>query len=298
MYSVSELIKPQPDTHFFGPARVLANGKTADTLRVRLLSGEERRVAIARTALQSPVRLNSGDEVLVIGQDTGEVYIIGILKRKMPSVPPSPKLETQSGASVTLDGAGDEQIMRVFSPTGELVFEYDPKAGKARMTQLTGDFEFVAPHGDITLCAGRDVRLAGRTILLNSRAGIQLAVQGAAQRLRSCFTLSRRKAKIQSENLELESQRGDVRIENSRFSGQKTAGNFGQVRWVVSRLETTADTIIQKTGNFFQKVETLAQLNAGRVRSLIRSTFHLKANKAYMKSEKDFKVDGEKIHLG
>jgi hypothetical protein len=298
MYAVSELIKPHPDTNLFGPARVLANEKTADTLRVHLLTGDERRVVIARMALPSPVRFNPGDEVLVAGKDAGDVYIIGVLERKDPSTPPPQKIETQSGAFATLDGDGDEQVMRVFSPTGELVFEYDPKAGKSKMTQLNGDFEFVAPHGDITLCAGRDVRLAGRTIWLNSRAGVQLAVQGAAQRLRSCFTISRRKAKIQSTNLEIESQRGEIRIENSRFSGQKMSGNFGQARWVVGRLETTAETIIQITGSFFQKVETLAQLNAGRVRSLIRSTFHLKANKAYMKSEKDFKVDGEKIHLG
>ena len=123
MHSVSELIKPQPDNHLFGPARVLANGKTADTLRVRLLSGEERRVAIAIMALPSPVRLNPGDEVLVIGQDTGDVYIIVVLNRKLQSVPYSQNLESQIGAAVTLFGAGDEQIWGVFSPTGELVFE-------------------------------------------------------------------------------------------------------------------------------------------------------------------------------
>jgi len=63
-------------------------------------------------------------------------------------------------------------------------------------------------------------------------------------------------------------------------------------------LETRAATVISHAGNVYETVEELAQLQAGRQRTLIQGSCHLKARDAFMKAEKDFKVDGEQIHLG
>ena len=39
-------------------------------------------------------------------------------------------------------------------------------------------------------------------------------------------------------------------------------------------------------------------LRTGRLRTLVDSTFHFKARKAFLKSEQDFKIKAEKIDLG
>jgi hypothetical protein len=48
----------------------------------------------------------------------------------------------------------------------------------------------------------------------------------------------------------------------------------------------------------YNTVEQLSQLKTGRMRTLVKSTFHLKAKNSMLKSEEDFKVRAEKIHLG
>ena len=58
---------------------------------------------------------------------------------------------------------------------------------------------------------------------------------------------------------------------------------------------------IVSVGEFGDASYTLdgaAQLTAGRVRSLIEGAYQLRSKEAFLKSEEDFKIDGEKIHLG
>ena len=44
--------------------------------------------------------------------------------------------------------------------------------------------------------------------------------------------------------------------------------------------------------------EQLVQTRAGRIRTIVAKTFHLKASRARLRSEKDFEIDGEQIRLG
>ena len=70
------------------------------------------------------------------------------------------------------------------------------------------------------------------------------------------------------------------------------------IRLLAGRLETVARTVMSNAENVYQKVEKLAQLQAGRVRTLVRSSWHIKARDTILKAEKDYKVNAEKIHLG
>ncbi|MGH7995886.1 MAG: DUF3540 domain-containing protein [Opitutaceae bacterium] len=64
------------------------------------------------------------------------------------------------------------------------------------------------------------------------------------------------------------------------------------------RLETEAGTVVSKAANVYESVAELAQLQAGRTRTLVKGSCLLKARDAFLKTEADFKIDGEQIHLG
>jgi hypothetical protein len=67
---------------------------------------------------------------------------------------------------------------------------------------------------------------------------------------------------------------------------------------VAHRLETDVDTVVSKAGNVYETVKELAQLEAGRTRTLVEESCLLKARDAFLCAEGDFKVDGAQIHLG
>ena len=69
-------------------------------------------------------------------------------------------------------------------------------------------------------------------------------------------------------------------------------------RTVARRIETLATTVIERAQNTYRKVEGLAQLRAGRMRTLVDATYHIKSKKTYLRADTDVKIDGKRIHLG
>jgi len=56
--------------------------------------------------------------------------------------------------------------------------------------------------------------------------------------------------------------------------------------------------VIQRANDVYSKVANLSQLEAGRVRTLIESSYWMKAKRSYIRSGEEFKLDAKKIHLG
>lgn len=108
--------------------------------------------------------------------------------------------------------------------------------------------------------------------------------------------------------LELRTEDGDIELQSAqdvRIEGRTIEMNShglnvkaASARWIVDRMETLAGTLVEKARNSYRTVEQLAQLRTGRMRTLVNQTFQFKSRKAFLKSEEDFKIKGEKIHLG
>ena len=109
-------------------------------------------------------------------------------------------------------------------------------------------------------------------------------------------------------NLELRTEDGDIRLSSAKavrintqcieMNSNKLNANVGYARFVFDRLETVVDTLVEQAKNVYRTVAQLTQLRTGRMRTLVDETYQFKANKAFFKSEDDFKIKGEKIHLG
>jgi hypothetical protein len=89
---------------YLGPASVLTQVDAIGRLDVLLSSGRQ---ASARIALATPYRPVTGDEVLVIGNDLNEFYVIGVMRGAGPTtltVPGDLVLEAPNGG-ITLSSA-------------------------------------------------------------------------------------------------------------------------------------------------------------------------------------------------
>jgi hypothetical protein len=99
---------------------------------------------------------------------------------------------------------------------------------------------------------------------------------------------------IEKGDLKFVTKEGSISFESAReirFGAQT-------VRVTARRMEMVIETLVCKARNVFQKVEELTQVQSGRLRTLVKAAFLLKARNVSMRAEQDFKVDGEKIHLG
>lgn len=261
----------------FGPARVVGGAEEEGAVLLEVEAPEGRFESLARWAVPCPHGISPGDTVLVAGEETKDLYVIGVLDRVHPPLPAGRKLVLENGARAEIDASAEGERLTVRSPSGELLLEYDPKAGKTRVHVPTGDLEFVARDGDIRFASGRDIRFAGRrSVELGSLGELRM---GAPE-------------------IEVVARSGEIRIEEARYTGKRFQGAVGQVRLVLGRMETVARDVVEKARNVYRTAEGLFQTRAGRMRTLVGTTLQMKAGKAFLKSEEEFKVRAGKIHLG
>jgi hypothetical protein len=298
MTSVAEKYDWMPQARYLGPARVLEVDEAGRRARLRLTGHPQESSASARIAISSYHSLNPGDLALIVGEELSDLYLIGVLNRENASDAPERKIALSGGTQAEAAGRPGEQTLRVFSPKQELLFEYDEKNGRARVNMEAGDIEFVTQKGSITFASGREILFHGKSIGLTSTRGVFLGVIDALGKLRSALTLQAGTAKVNSPEVGIEAQRGVFQVEDTRYTGQNLLSKIGQAKLKIDRVESAASTVIARAKNVFQTVEQLSQVKAGRMRTLVDKTFHFKSKKAYLKSEEDYKIKAEKIHLG
>ncbi|MBF0233544.1 MAG: DUF3540 domain-containing protein [Desulfamplus sp.] len=108
---------------------------------------------------------------------------------------------------------------------------------------------------------------------------------------------------VQNGDLKFIADNGRIQFVGAKgisFSSPETiaVNSKKEIKLMAHRLETAVDTVMEKSINVYRTVENLAQVTAGRMRTLVQGTSHFKSRKAVFKAEKDFKIKGDKIHLG
>ncbi len=288
----------------FGPARVLAVDKAARLVQVRLLKRSGQPDLWCRPVLSLAKSIVSGDEVLVMGEDLDDIYIVDRLAHspaKNRGWPPGPETVTKTNAFVVTDGEesiGANDIIKVFSSRKELIFEYDARAEKARIHVPSGDLDLVTATGDITLNAAGKIKFNGEKVEVTGRSGVSLGISRDPGNATAAIALDAQKVTIDSPEIKISAKRGSLFFTEMRYAGEKIVATAGHVQMMARKLETAAKTILEKADNVYRKVKHLSQLQAGRKRIVIDDTFYVKSNRSVMKSDKNFKVKSDKIHLG
>jgi hypothetical protein len=203
-----------------------------------------------------------------------------------------------TGAYAEVAGPTAAELFRVFSREGALIFEYDPQLNRTRVCVPCGDLQFFVPQGSVEFRTAGEIRLHGESIQMTGRRGIRLAVLDVIGRALSAVDLQRGRLKLNGPALDVTAGRADVRVQEATCTGRRFLARFGFAQMIAGQLETLSDCIVEKARNVYRTVEELTQLKTGRLRTLVESSAHFKANTAYFKTTKDFNVDGEKINLG
>ena len=209
------------------------------------------------------------------------------------------RIGLSDGAVATTRCGRHGEVLELRSRSGELVFEYDAATGRSRIVVPSGDLELCAEQGNIDLVAGKSIRLIGKdSVEIESDRSVRFRIFDGIRRVTSSLSMRAGKMTVKGEQMACVAARAHVDIEHARFASKRLEVCAETVRTVASRVETLAGTLMENVGEAYRKVRRLSQLRAGRVRTLVDSTCHLKARKVYLRSEEDFRIDGKRIDLG
>lgn len=133
-----------------------------------------------------------------------------------------------------------------------------------------------------------------------------LGVLGAARRRRpenEMITAVRTEAGV-----ELRAREGDLTLSAPgrvvlRASEVETTADLVQttaseVVTKAGRVEVEASRVVERAGDIYHHVEGLAELQAGRARTLIEGAYQLAARETTVQSDEDTIIDGKRVLLG
>lgn len=211
--------------------------------------------------------------------------------------PATSRLPLPGGGHAALEAAEGSTVLRVYS-RDTLVIEYDPLTHRTRVMPESGNLELAAPAGNLALRAAGSVAIEAGAVAIRSRSGIGLAVEGTAGATQSVLALEGGTARLAASTLDVAARQASFQAEDARYAGRSLLAQVASLRLVAGRVETLAKTVVERSRNLYRAVEELLETRAGRVRSLVDGTYHLKARDAVVRAERDVDVDGEKIRLG
>jgi len=153
-----------------GRAVLVESERVDGSVMVRLAGDGPAPLYSAIVACPRTQPLGAGREALVIGAPDDQLYVVGLVAPPDGRPAPPAILATRCGAYATTiraaDGTGEERL-RVYSPRNQLVFEYDPAAGRTLVNVPSGDLALRTEHGDIELQSAGAVRIGGQAINLD-----------------------------------------------------------------------------------------------------------------------------------
>lgn len=153
-----------------------------------------------------------------------------------------------------------EKGLEIRDAAGRLLVRYAD--GAATIEAASGDLRLSAPQGRVTIDAAEDIVLeAGRDLRQKATRAV-LAADEVEVVARAIVTTAERIA--------------------------ETAGH----------VERTAHRLIERAHDAFRDVAELSQSRFGRVRTLVRDTYSLRAGRTTMVSKDDTSIDGKRILLG
>jgi hypothetical protein len=71
-----------------------------------------------------------------------------------------------------------------------------------------------------------------------------------------------------------------------------------EVVTAAGRVEVDAARVVERAGDAYRRVEGLAELQAGRARTLVEGAYQLAAKRTSVQSDEDTVIDGRRVLLG
>ena len=167
-------------------------------------------------------------------------------------------LQLKDGTRVETETTGRSLVVR--NASGQTLFEYD--VDKGGVLTLRGEaIRLQSRVGSIELDSAKDVKIRGQAVQLDGK-----------------------ELRFSAERIGLRGRELEARLRRARIR--------------VRRAEIVADVIVETARDVYRKVRGLAQLRAGRVKTIADGTVWLKAKQVIHRSTGAYKVRSDDIQLG
>lgn len=298
MAYITKLFPKRKDTRYFGPARVKENRDHHLPTHILVQVPGFPMGLMARLAIPLEKNLSPGDRVLVSMENEDQIYVIGVLNQKTTPEKTPVTIEIENGAFAKIQGSKGEKKIQIFSSDKDLIFEFTPSSGNAKVMSNTRDLSIEAPKGDLSLKSRGNLNIDAEQVNISGRSALDLNASGLGNTKGSCISVKKNQLKISSPDIHTTAQRSHFNIKETRYIGKRFSTRVGHLKIVADKMESAANSVVEKIRDMFKTIENLYQLKAKRKRMLIETTYHAKAENIIFKSEEDFKVKGDQIHLG
>lgn len=99
------------------------------------------------------------------------------------------------------------------------------------------------------------------------------------------------------DDIRIRGDRAVTSVNHAELGAETVSLRASSVVSVVEALETQAERIVERARNVYREIEDLSQTRAGRLRTVVKTTFHVLSQRAFLKAKDDVKIKGDKIHL-
>lgn len=244
----------------------------------------------ARLAVAGKYVPHLGDRVLVVGDEAGELYLIGVLRALRPA---DLLAEAPDGTTVRreLDERGRARIV-VRAPGGQVVAEHSN--GRTVVHGTGAGVEVVAGDGPLTLASEHEVRIDGkRGVRVTSERRVVLETGRGERETR--VSLDPRGAEVRAPELDVEA--GAVRIAATgvlRLAADVLEATAATLRQRADSAEVDVGQLVERARETYREVEQLAQTRAGELRLVAVEAFRALAKHTMLKAREDIKLRAEK----
>lgn len=103
---------------------------------------------------------------------------------------------------------------------------------------------------------------------------------------------------LSSPDISLHGVSGSARFVNFGLTAFSLEARAHKGAFFFDSLRSTVRSMVQNIRDSLRRVSHLETVEAGRMRTRVEESYHLKANKAKVLADEDVSIDGERIHLG
>lgn len=217
--------------------------------------------------------------------------------------PPAPRsLRSPDGARVELVG----EALEVFDPEGRLLLRY--RDGALEVSPPSGDLVLGSATGRVRIAAATDVVVeAARDVTLRAQRGFEASAgatatkteDGDAPQIRgSRLALDPRRTVVATPALDVRARTAHVAAGDATMLARRIRTTATQIATTVEEVEVTAGHVIERARDVVQEVSGVLTSRLGRVRSVVKDVYSLRARRTELKSKEDTAIDGRRVLLG
>lgn len=109
---------------------------------------------------------------------------------------------------------------------------------------------------------------------------------------------ARKSVALEAPDVDLAGVSGTASFLDLRLRAGTFRASIQKASLMVRFFDSVMDRVTQRVRNCFRRVEDTEKVTAGRICSIVRQRFSLKAKHASLLAEEEISMDGKKIHLG